>query len=63
MGLLEFLRKSNVAGDIIHWVKDKHAAQENDPGGVQDVVAFANQCSMSGEKLIAMSMKSRFNEM
>ena len=61
MTLLEFLRKSNEAGDIISWVKDLHKA-DTKTGGGQSLESFANTCPMKGQKLIACDMLSLFND-
>ena len=61
MTLLEFLRKSNEAGDIISWVKDLHKA-DTKAGGGQSLESFANACPMKGQKLIACDMLSLFND-
>ena len=58
MSLLEFLRKSNKAGDIVQWVKKAHARS----GTQESLEAFARNCPMAGEKIIAAELVSPFSD-
>ena len=58
MTLLEFLRKSNDAGDVIDWLRKAHAAK--DPAS--DLGEFATEYRTFGEKVIAAEMVSPFND-
>ena len=69
MSFLEFCRKSNKEGEIAQWVKRRfHATPE--AANIEDTVqakrealeAFANGCSMKGEKLVAADMLSIYND-
>ena len=58
MTLLEFLRKSNDAGDVIDWLRKAHEAK--DPAS--DLGEFATEYRTFGEKVIAAEMVSPFND-
>ena len=58
MSLLEFLRKSNDAGEIAGWLKDKWQAA----GRPLALEEFANRYQMQGEKVVACVMGSRLKD-
>ena len=58
MSLIEFLRKTNAAGDIIHWLQKEHK-DNNDP---RSLTEYAREYKMFGEKVIAAEMVSIFND-
>ena len=69
MSFLEFCRKSNKEGEIAQWVKRRFLGSPA-AAGVGDteeakreaLEAFANGCSMMGEKLVATDMLSIYND-
>ena len=58
MSLLEFLRKSNKAGDIVQWVKKAHARSCTQ----ESLEVFARNCPMAGGKIIAAELVSPFSD-
>ena len=58
MTLLEFLRKSNDAGDVISWLQKAYEAADT----ALDLGEFATAYSTFGEKIIAAEMVSVFND-
>ena len=68
MALLEFCRKTNKDGQIAKWVVQLHKASSNwapaDEAGtrLRKLHAFANECPMKGEKLVACDTLSLFND-
>ena len=62
MTLLEFLRKTNKAGEIAGWVKAAWKKQEQEHGDRRTLVEFANDVPMDGEKIIGCAMVSRLND-
>ena len=62
MSLLEYLRKSNDAGEIVKWVRDKHASAKRVDIHTGNLKDFADTCAMNGEKIIALDFVSRRNE-
>ena len=58
MSLLEFLRKSNAKGEIIQWLRRKHAHS----GDSCSLEEFANDYKTRGEKLMAISFVSRMRD-
>ena len=56
--LLDFLRKTNEAGEIVQWVRKAHAAA----GGAEPLEAFARNYQVHGEKIVAAHMLSRLND-
>ena len=62
MSLLEFLRKSNHQGHIIHWLKKRYDKAAKDGTFDGDVNSYANDFKMFGEKLVAAEMLSWRND-
>lgn len=58
MTLLEWLRKTNQKGEIVRWVRKRHAEAESQ----QTLEEFANDCQCRGEKCIGAEMYSIFND-
>ena len=59
MSLLDFLRRSNEQGQIIHWLKRKFLDDEKQgKTEAQDVEEYARTYKMFGEKLVAADMLS-----
>ena len=58
MSLLEFLRKSNSSGDVVHWLQKAHSKADT----ALDLAAFAQQHRTFGEKIIAAETVSIFND-
>ncbi|CAK9045171.1 ATP-dependent DNA helicase PIF1, partial [Durusdinium trenchii] len=58
MTLLEYLRKSNASGDIVHWLQKAHAAADT----ALDLAAFAQEYRTFGEKIVAAETVSIFND-
>lgn len=58
MSLLEFMRKSNEAGQIIRYLKQKHKAAET----TESLETFAQKFKPRGEKLIAADTVSRLRD-
>ena len=56
--LLEYLRKSNASGDIVHWLQKAHAAADT----AVDLAAFAQEYRTFGEKIFAAETVSIFND-
>lgn len=69
MSLLEFCRKSNKDGEIAQWVRrlfdqeeSTDTADSDEEAKQQQLEAFANQCPMRGQKLVACDMLSIYND-
>ena len=60
MPLVEFLRKSNKEGAIIHFIKRLHKKSDT---AEDDLEEFANGYTMQGEKLLAVAMVSRLRDL
>ena len=58
MTLLEYLRKTNDKGDIIHWLQRAHASADT----ALDLGAFASQYKTFGEKVVAAEMVTIFSD-
>lgn len=58
MALLDYLRKTNDAGDIAGWLKDRWVAAGR-PGTLEQ---FANTYTCDGEKIVVCSMGSRLRD-
>ena len=58
MTLLDYLRKTNEAGEILHWLQKAHTNANT----ALDLGAFASQYKTFGEKIIAAEMVSVFND-
>ena len=56
--LLEFLRKSNQAGEVVQWLKKAHEKADT----VLDLGEFASAYKMFGEKVVAAETVSIFND-
>ena len=56
MTLLEFLRKTNKAGEIAGWVKAAWKKHEQEHSDRRTLVEFANNVPMDGEKIIGCAM-------
>ncbi|CAE7870654.1 unnamed protein product, partial [Symbiodinium necroappetens] len=62
MTVLEFLRKTNKAGEIAGWVKAAWKKQQQEDGDSRTLVEFANDVPMDGEKIVGCAMVSRLND-
>ena len=58
MTLLEFLRKSNAQGEVVHWLRRAHSAQ----GDGRSLEEFARGYQTFGDKIIAAEMVRIFND-
>ena len=60
--LLDFLRKTNKSGKVIHWLKRQHGKvlSEDEPMTVED---YAAAYKMQGESVLAADMLSRLNDL
>ena len=56
--LLEYLRKTNDKGEIIHWLQRAHASADT----ALDLAAFASQYKTFGEKVVAAEMVTIFSD-
>ena len=59
--LLEFLRKSNVEGEIVQWLRRKWKAAQK-AGGADSLEDFARTCACEGEKAVAAGCVSRLRD-
>ena len=59
MPLLEYLRKTNDQGQIVHWVEKLYKDTAPHDVSLED---FANRCPMKGEKLVSIETLSRMND-
>ena len=58
MTLLEYLRKSNAAGEVVAWIQKAHAAADT----ALDLGEFASACPTFGEKIVAAETVSIFSD-
>ena len=61
MPLLEFLRKSNVEGEIVQWLQRKWKLAQK-AGDADSLEEFAQRCACKGEKAVAAGCVSRLRD-
>ena len=59
MSLLDYLRKANKQGEIVNWVKKRHAKEAAEGAALE---TFAQQVKPRGEKMVSADMVSRLND-